>query len=424
MMKRAQLPRPMLPVPSARDGRVRFYMHEVGITWEEMGKKNIMRKLKVMAVFGVRPEAIKMAPLVLELKQHADKIDTLVCVTAQHRQMLDQVLDVFQIVPDYDLDVMKERQSLTEVSLRVIAGLESVLKEAKPDLVLVHGDTITTFLASYSAFLQQIPVGHVEAGLRTWNKLSPYPEEMNRQLTGVLADLHFAPTSWSASNLLKENKPESSIYITGNTITDVFRYTVRSDFSHPVLEQTRGKRLVLMTAHRRESLGEPHRRIFRAVRKMVDAFDDVVVVYPIHPNPAVREPAQQILGAHPRIHLIEPLDVVELHNFYPHTHLILTDSGGLQDEAPSFGIPVLVLRDTTERPEGVEAGALKLVGTDEQKVYETAHRLLTDQTEYERMKRAVNPYGDGNASRRIVQAILHHFGIEPDGPEPFRPKPL
>lgn len=381
-----------------------------------------MRKLKVMAVFGVRPEAVKMAPLVLELKKHADQFETLVCVTAQHRQMLDQVLDVFGIVPDYDLDVMKDRQSLTDISVRVIEGLDPVLREARPDLVLVHGDTITTFLASYSAFLQQIRIGHVEAGLRTWNKLSPYPEEMNRQLAGVLADLHFAPTSWSASNLLKENKPESSIYITGNTITDVFRYTVRKDFDHPVLREARGRRLILMTAHRRESLGEPHRRIFRAVRRIVEELDDVFVVYPMHLNPAVREPAREILGSHPRIRLIDPLDVVEMHNFYPHTHLILTDSGGLQEEAPSFGIPVLVLRDTTERPEGVEAGTLKLVGTGEDDVYEATKRLLTDAREYDRMSRAVNPYGDGKASERIVQAILHYFGRSGSRPAPFVPE--
>jgi UDP-N-acetylglucosamine 2-epimerase len=381
-----------------------------------------LRKLKVMTVFGVRPEAVKMAPLVLELKKHADQFETLVCVTAQHRQMLDQVLDVFGIVPDYDLDVMRDRQSLTDISVRVIEGLEPVLREARPDLVLVHGDTITTFLASYSAFLQQIRVGHVEAGLRTWNKLSPYPEEMNRQLAGVIADLHFAPTSWSASNLRKENKPESSIYITGNTITDVFRYTVRPDFDHPVLKEAGGRRLVLMTAHRRESLGEPHRRIFRAVRRLVEELDDIFVVYPMHLNPAVREPAKEILGAHPRVRLIDPLDVVEMHNFYPHTHLILTDSGGLQEEAPSFGIPVLVLRDTTERPEGVEAGTLKLVGTDEEAVYETAKRLLTDASEYDRMRRAVNPYGDGRASERIVQAILHYFGRNGSRPEPFIPE--
>ena len=377
-----------------------------------------MSAIKVMTIFGVRPEAIKMAPLILELQKHPEQIEPIVCVTAQHRQMLDQVLEVFRIKPDYDLDIMQAKQTLNDISIRVLQGLEPVLREAKPDLVLVHGDTLTTFLASYASFLQQIKVGHVEAGLRTWNKLSPYPEEMNRQLTGVLADLHFAPTGWSAGNLRKENKPEDNIYITGNTVTDVFQYTVKPDFTHPVLEWAAGRRLVLMTAHRREAQGEPHRRIFRTVRRLADEFDDIAVVYPVHPSPAVREPAQELLGGHPRIKLIEPLDVVELHNFYPHTHLILTDSGGLQEEAPSFGVPVLVLRDTTERPEGIEAGTLELVGTEEERVFERAKTLLTDSAAYERMSKAANPYGDGRASQRIVQAILHHFG-RGERPEPF-----
>lgn len=378
-----------------------------------------MSKIKVMTIFGVRPEAIKMAPLVLELGRHPEQIESLVCVTAQHRELLDQVLEVFGITPDFDLDVMKNRQTLNEISIRVLEGLEPVLREAKPDIVLVHGDTLTTFLASYAAFLQQIQVGHVEAGLRTWNKLSPYPEEMNRQLTGVLADLHFAPTDWSAGNLRNENKKESSIYITGNTVTDVFQYTVQPDYRHPVLDWASGKRLILMTAHRRESQGEPHRHIFRAVRRIADEFEDVAICYPVHPSPAVKEPAHEILGDHPRIKLIDPLDVVDLHNFYPHTHLILTDSGGLQEEAPSFGVPVLVLRDTTERPEGIEAGTLELVGTDEEKVYQRTHALLTDQDLYQSMSRAANPYGDGKASARIVNAILHHFGKLDQRPEEF-----
>lgn len=379
-----------------------------------------MTKIKVMTVFGVRPEAIKMAPLVLELQRHSELIESRVCVTAQHREMLDQVLDVFQIKPDYDLDVMKSQQSLNEISIRVLQGLEPVFREAKPDLVLVHGDTLTTFLASYAAFLQQIKVGHVEAGLRTWNKLSPYPEEMNRQLTGVLADLHFAPTAQSAENLRKENKTESSVFITGNTVTDVFQYTIKRDFKHPVLEEIQGKRLILMTAHRREAQGEPHRQIFRAVLRLVEEFEDVVVVYPVHPSPAVKQPAYEILGGHPRIYLIDPLDVIELHNFYPHTHMILTDSGGLQEEAPSFGIPVLVLRDTTERPEGIQAGTLELVGTDEQRVYESAKVLLTDSTRYQKMSQTANPYGDGKASIRIAQAILHYFGKNVNRPESFK----
>ncbi|MCQ4088117.1 non-hydrolyzing UDP-N-acetylglucosamine 2-epimerase [Saccharibacillus sp. JS10] len=378
-----------------------------------------MKKIKVMTIFGVRPEAIKMAPLILELEKHPDQIESIVCVTAQHRQMLDQVLEVFKITPDYDLDVMKDRQTLNEISVRVLQGLEPVLREAQPDIVLVHGDTLTTFLASYSAFMQQIKVGHVEAGLRTWNKLSPYPEEMNRQLTGVLADLHFAPTSWSSGNLEKENKSKSTIFVTGNTVTDVFQYTVQPDYTHPVLDWAKGKRLILMTAHRRESQGEPHRNIFRAVKRIADEFEDVAIVYPVHPSPAVKEPAHEILGNHPRISLIDPLDVVDLHNFYPHTHMILTDSGGMQEEAPSFGVPVLVLRDTTERPEGVEAGTLELVGTEEEQVYTRTRALLSDSVLYDSMSRAANPYGDGKASQRIVKAILHSFGFEESRPEDF-----
>ncbi|MGZ9586326.1 non-hydrolyzing UDP-N-acetylglucosamine 2-epimerase [Paenibacillus marinisediminis] len=378
-----------------------------------------MRKIKVMTVFGVRPEAIKMAPLILELEKHKEHIESIVCVTAQHREMLDQVLEVFKIKPDYDLNVMQKSQSLNDITIRVLQGLQPVLEEAKPDIVLVHGDTLTTFLASYAAFMQQIKVGHVEAGLRTWNKLSPYPEEMNRQLTGVIADLHFAPTEWSANNLRRENKNNASIYVTGNTVTDVFQYSVLQNYKHEVLEWAKGKRLILMTAHRRESQGEPHRNIFRAVRRIADEFEDIAIVYPVHLSPAVREPAHEMLGNHPRIKLIDPLDVVDLHNFYQHTHLILTDSGGLQEEAPSFGVPVLVLRDTTERPEGIEAGTLELVGTDEEKVYERTKLLLEDQEAYERMSKAANPYGDGKASERIVSAILHSFGVKPDRPEPF-----
>ncbi|WP_279386475.1 non-hydrolyzing UDP-N-acetylglucosamine 2-epimerase [Paenibacillus xerothermodurans] len=376
-------------------------------------------KIKVITIFGTRPEAIKMAPLVLELQKHPEQIQSLVCVTAQHRQMLDQVLDTFNIQPDYDLDVMKDRQTLNEITIRVLQGLEPVFREEKPDLVLVHGDTLTTFLASYAAFLQQIQVGHVEAGLRTWNKMSPYPEEMNRQLTGVLSDLHFAPTDVSANNLRKENKAESSIFITGNTVTDVFQYTVKEGFTHPVLDWARGKKLILMTAHRREAQGEPHREIFRAVRRIADEFDDIAIVYPVHPSPAVKEPAHEMLGGHPRIKLIEPLDVLELHNLYPHTHMILTDSGGLQEEAPSFGVPVLVLRDTTERPEGIDAGILELVGTSEEKVYSRARALLMDPVLYDKMSQAANPYGDGKASERIVEGILFHFGHSADRPRSF-----
>lgn len=378
-----------------------------------------MKRLKVITIFGTRPEAIKMAPLILELEKHPEHIESLVCVTAQHRQMLDQVLGIFKIKPDFDLNVMKDRQTLNEITMRVLQGLEPVFQEAKPDLILVHGDTLTTFLASYAAFMQQIQVGHVEAGLRTWNKMSPYPEEMNRQLTGVLADLHFAPTQQSADNLRKENKSESQIYVTGNTVTDVFKYTVQEKFEHPVLEWTAGRKLILMTAHRREAQGEPHRQIFRAVKRIADEFDDIAIVYPVHPSPAVKEPAHEILGNHPRIKLVDPFDVFEFHNFYPHAHMILTDSGGLQEEAPSFGVPVLVLRDTTERPEGIQAGTLELVGTDEELVYERARALLTDPDLYNKMSQAANPYGDGKSSERIVQAILYHFGKTSERPEAF-----
>lgn len=379
-----------------------------------------MKRLKVMTVFGTRPEAIKMVPLVKELSHYPEEIESIVCVTAQHRQMMDQVLQAFEVKPDFDLDVMKDRQTLSELSVRVMQGLGPILQEAQPDIVLVHGDTSTTFLASYCAFLQQIKVGHVEAGLRTWNKLSPYPEEMNRQLTGVLADLHFAPTDWSAGNLRKENKPEEHIYITGNTVTDVPKYTISEGYNHPVLEWAAGKRLILMTAHRRESQGEPHKQIFRAIKRIADEFDDVAIVYPVHLSPAVLEPAHEHLGDHPRIKLIEPLDVVDIHNFYPHTHLIVTDSGGLQEEAPSFGVPVLVLRDTTERPEGIQAGTLELVGTEEEYVYSRTRTLLTDQELYRQMSEAANPYGDGRAAERIVQAILYEFGLRSERPEPFQ----
>jgi UDP-N-acetylglucosamine 2-epimerase (non-hydrolysing) len=379
-----------------------------------------MAKIKVMSVFGTRPEAVKMAPLVLELKKHPERIESTVCVTAQHRELLDQVLDVFNIRPDYDLDVMQHRQTLSGLSIRVLERFEPVLKEAQPDIVLVHGDTSTTFLASYAAFLNRVQVGHVEAGLRTHNKLSPYPEEMNRQLTGVLADLHFSPTDWSADNLRKENKPETSIYITGNTINDVPAYIVKPGYSHPLLDWAKGQRLILMTAHRSENMGEPHQRIFRAVRRIADEFDDVAIVYPVHPNPAVRETAYQMMGDHPRIRLTDPLDVIDMYNFYPHTHLILTDSGGLQEEAPTFGIPVLVLRDTTERPEGIKAGTLELVGSDEEHVYGRAKALLTDRSLYKKMSNAANPYGDGKASVRIVQALLYHFGLDAKRPQPFQ----
>ncbi|KAB2367503.1 non-hydrolyzing UDP-N-acetylglucosamine 2-epimerase [Bacillus cereus] len=366
-------------------------------------------RLKVMTIFGTRPEAIKMAPLVLELQKHPEKIESIVTVTAQHRQMLDQVLNIFGITPDFDLNIMKDRQTLIDVTTRGLEGLDKVMKEAKPDIVLVHGDTTTTFIASLAAFYNQIPVGHVEAGLRTWDKYSPYPEEMNRQLTGVMADLHFSPTAKSATNLQKENKNESRIFITGNTAIDALQTTVKETYSHPVLEKLGNDRLVLMTAHRRENLGEPMRNMFRAIKRLVDKHEDVQVVYPVHMNPVVREIANEILGEHNRIHLIEPLDVIDFHNVAARSYLMLTDSGGVQEEAPSLGVPVLVLRDTTERPEGIEAGTLKLAGTDEETIFGLADELLSDKEAHDKMAKASNPYGDGRASERIVEAILQHF---------------
>ncbi|BAH46444.1 MULTISPECIES: non-hydrolyzing UDP-N-acetylglucosamine 2-epimerase [Bacillales] len=380
-----------------------------------------MKTVKVMTVFGTRPEAIKMAPLVHELNKYSEQIESVVCVTAQHRQMLDQVLDIFDIQPDIDLNIMKDRQTLVGVTTRALESLDETMKEVKPDIVLVHGDTTTTFVASLAAFYNQVAIGHVEAGLRTWDKYSPFPEEMNRQLTGVMADLHFSPTNGSADNLRREAKPEKSIYVTGNTAIDALKTTVREDYTHPVLDRVAGQKLVLMTAHRRENLGEPMRRIFRAVRRLVDEHPEISVVYPVHLNPAVQEVAQEILGNHDRISLIEPLDALDFHNFARRSHLILTDSGGVQEEAPSLGVPVLVLRDTTERPEGIEAGTLKLVGTDEEQVYAMAKELLTNQAAYDAMAHAVNPYGDGEASRRIVEAILYHFGLRAEQPEPFQP---
>jgi len=377
------------------------------------------RKIKVMTVFGTRPEAIKMAPLVKEMKKHEDAIETIVTVTAQHREMLDQVLSVFDISPDYDLNIMKDRQSLKEITIRALEGLDSVLKAVRPDIVLVHGDTTTTFVASLASYYNQIAVGHVEAGLRTWNKYSPFPEELNRQLTGVIADLHFAPTNKAKENLLKENKSPRSIFVTGNTAIDALKTTVKEHYYHPVIEMIGKDKLILVTAHRRENLGEPMRQMFQAIKKLVDEFADIQVVYPVHLNPVVRNIATEILGNDPRIHLIEPLEVIDFHNFLSRSYLVLTDSGGIQEEAPSLGVPVLVLRDTTERPEGIEAGTLKLVGTSEATIYKMAKELLTDDNEYKKMAKATNPYGDGLASKRIVQAILYHFGKRKDAPEPF-----
>lgn len=375
---------------------------------ERRGELNMTERIKVMTIFGTRPEAIKMAPLVLELQKHSEKIESIVTVTAQHRQMLDQVLNIFSIKPNYDLNIMKDRQTLIDITTRGLEGLDKIMKEAKPDIVLVHGDTTTTFIASLAAFYNQIPIGHVEAGLRTWDKYSPYPEEMNRQLTGVMADFHFAPTAKSATNLQQENKKEANIFITGNTAIDALKTTVKESYTHPVLEKVGDSRLILMTAHRRENLGEPMRNMFRAIKRLVETHEDVQVVYPVHMNPVVREIAGEILGEHNRIHLIEPLDVIDFHNFASRSHLILTDSGGVQEEAPSLGVPVLVLRDTTERPEGIEAGTLKLAGTDEETIFNLANELLLDKEAHNAMAKASNPYGDGHASERIVKAIVEY----------------
>jgi UDP-N-acetylglucosamine 2-epimerase (non-hydrolysing) len=374
-----------------------------------------------MTIFGTRPEAIKMAPLVLELKKYSDEIESIVTVTAQHRQMLDQVLELFEIKPDHDLNIMKDRQTLTGVTVRALEGLDQIMKDVKPDIVLVHGDTTTTFVASLAAFYNQIAVGHVEAGLRTWNKYSPFPEEINRQITGIIADLHFAPTTKSKQNLLQENKNEDSIFVTGNTAIDALKTTIKDSYQNDILEKIGSDRMILLTAHRRENLGEPMRNMFRAIKRIVQEHNDVQVVYPVHLNPAVREVANEILGDDDRIHLIEPLDVFDFHNFAARSHIILTDSGGVQEEAPSLGKPVLVLRDTTERPEGIEAGTLKLAGTDEETIYKMAKELLTNKEEYERMAKASNPYGDGNASKRIVEAILYHFGKREERPQSFQP---
>lgn len=382
---------------------------------------NMKQPIKVMTIFGTRPEAIKMAPLVLELKKRPEEFEAIVTVTAQHREMLDQVLSIFDIQPDYDLNIMKDRQTLMDVTTRGLEGLDDVMKKVKPDIVLVHGDTTTTFIAGLAAFYNQIQVGHVEAGLRTWNKYSPYPEEMNRQLTGVLADLHFAPTDKSAANLQAENKKEERIFVTGNTAIDALKTTVKETYEHEVLTKLGDDRLILLTAHRRENLGQPMKNMFRAVKRIVDEHEDVQVVYPVHLNPVVRETANDILGNDPRIHLIEPLDVIDFHNFAERAHIILTDSGGVQEEAPSLGVPVLVLRDTTERPEGIEAGTLKLAGTEEGTIYTLAKELLTDEDVYKQMSQASNPYGDGLASKRICDAISYYFNRRENRPEAFNP---
>ncbi|MBP3931091.1 MAG: UDP-N-acetylglucosamine 2-epimerase (non-hydrolyzing) [Peptostreptococcaceae bacterium] len=358
-----------------------------------------------MTVFGTRPEAIKMAPLIKELEKR-DNIDSIVCVTAQHREMLDQVLEIFNIKPDYDLNLMKSNQTLTSITANVLEGLNTVINEVKPDIVLVHGDTTTTLSASLAAFYNQCKVGHVEAGLRTYNKYSPYPEEINRQVTGIIADLHFAPTNKSKENLIKEGKCESDIYVTGNTAIDALKTTVKSNYTNELIDNIGNDRIILLTAHRRENLGDTMKNMFLAIKKIVEEFDDVQVVYPVHLNPKVRDVADEILGDNKKIHLIEPLNVVDFHNFMEKSYIIMTDSGGIQEEAPSLGKPVLVLRDTTERPEGVEAGTLKLVGTNKDNIYEATKELLTDKEVYKAMSTASNPYGDGFASKYIVDIII------------------
>lgn len=359
---------------------------------------------KVMLVFGTRPEAIKMCPLVNELKKR-EGIQTLVCVTGQHRQMLDMVLEAFNVVPDYDLSIMKDKQTLFDVTTNILNTIKEVLEKEKPDVVLVHGDTSTTFVTALACFYLQIPVGHVEAGLRTYNIYSPYPEEFNRQAVSIISKYNFAPTELSKQNLLKEGKDPNTIYVTGNTAIDALKTTVRDNYNHPELDWAKDSRLIMITAHRRENLGEPMCHMFKAIRRVMDEHPDVKAIYPIHMNPAVREIANKYLGDDDRIHIIEPLDVLDFHNFLNKSYLILTDSGGIQEEAPSLGKPVLVMRDTTERPEGIEAGTLKLVGTEEETIYNEFSRLLSDKDEYEKMSKASNPYGDGFASKRIADII-------------------
>ncbi|MCD7828234.1 MAG: UDP-N-acetylglucosamine 2-epimerase (non-hydrolyzing) [Clostridiales bacterium] len=359
---------------------------------------------KVMLVFGTRPEAIKMCPLVLELKKR-ENTQTVVCVSGQHRQMLDSVLETFGVKPDYDLSVMKDRQTLFDITSSILQGIKGVLEKEKPDVALVHGDTSTTFATALACFYMQIPVGHVEAGLRTYNIYSPYPEEFNRQAVSIISRYNFAPTDLARDNLIKEGKNPDSVYVTGNTAIDALKTTVKQDYSHPELDWAQDSRLIMLTAHRRENLGEPMRHMFGAIKRIIDETLDIKVIYPIHLNPVVRETAREVFGDDGRIHIIEPLDVLDFHNFLARSYLILTDSGGVQEEAPSLGKPVLVMRDTTERPEGIKAGTLKLVGTDEEVIYKAFKLLLEDKEEYGKMSRASNPYGDGNASRRIADIL-------------------
>lgn len=373
---------------------------------------------EIMTIFGTRPEAIKMAPLVKELEK-SRTLNPIVVVTAQHREMLDGVLDTFEIQPDFDLDIMKKNQTLSEITANVLIKLDEVVKLKKPDMILVHGDTSTTFAGSLVAFYNQIPIGHVEAGLRTWNKYSPFPEELNRQMVSVMSDLNFAPTKTAAKNLLEENKKAESIAITGNTAIDAMSYTIKDDYYSSIIEKHKDKRILLLTAHRRENLGTSMHNIFKGIKRIVEEYEDIVVVYPMHKNPKVREIAKKYLANHNRIELIEPLGVTDFHNFANRAYLILTDSGGVQEEAPSLGKPVLVLRDTTERPEGVEAGTLKVIGTSTDSIYNQTKKLLDDIKIYEEMSKASNPYGDGNAAKRICENIDYYFGLRSERPQPF-----
>ncbi|MDW3797114.1 non-hydrolyzing UDP-N-acetylglucosamine 2-epimerase [Staphylococcus saprophyticus] len=373
---------------------------------------------KIMTVFGTRPEAIKMAPLVKELEANKN-LKPIVVITAQHREMLDSVIETFNIKVNYDLDIMELNQSLSSITSKVINKLETVIKKEKPDMILVHGDTMTTFAAGLAAFYNKVSIGHVEAGLRTWNKYSPFPEEMNRQMVGIMADINFAPTDIAAQNLKDENKNPDSIVVTGNTAIDAMSTTISENYYSEITEKHKNKRVILLTSHRRENIGEPMHNIFKAVRKIADDFDDVVVVYPIHKNPKVREIASEYLDNHKRIEVIEPLDVFDFHNFANKSYLILTDSGGIQEEAPSLGKPVLVLRDTTERPEGVNAGTLKVIGTSKETVYEETKELLINNHNYATMSKARNPYGDGKASKRICENIEYFFKITNQKPDPF-----
>ncbi len=364
--------------------------------------------IKVLSVFGTRPETIKMAPLVKELGTRPE-IDSIVCVTGQHRQMLDQVLSAFDIKPDYDLDIMRDGQTLTDITVRVLEGMNGVIEKVKPDIVLVHGDTSTAFASAMSAFYNRVPVGHVEAGLRTYNKYSPYPEEINRQFIGTVADMNFSPTEKAKQNLISEGKDPETIYVTGNTAIDTMKLTVREDYTDETVEWAKDSRLIVLTAHRRENIGDTMRGMFRAIKRICEKHTDVKVVYPVHLNPAVVSAANEVLGDMDRVRLIKPLEVFEFHNLLAKSHIILTDSGGIQEEAPSLHKPVIVLRDTTERPEGVEAGTLKLAGTDENVIYEMIDTLLTSEKQYNEMASAKNPYGDGFASRRIADAIIEKF---------------